>query len=125
MFAWTWRTDPRALKNQEISKMVNMKNSMVHTNLNLIQYFSIFWQKKCKKFVFLEKNQNLGYFFLIIRKFKIKWKKKKKKKNVPRAIYSLYDKSKNLDFPWPYFSSYLVWKTAKNPPNWKAKKSLI
>ena len=27
-------TDPRALKNQEISKMVNMKNSMVHTNLN-------------------------------------------------------------------------------------------
>ena len=35
MFAWTWRIDPRALKNQEISKMVNMKNSMVHTNLNV------------------------------------------------------------------------------------------
>ena len=27
------RTDPRAIKNQEISKMVNIKNSMVHTNL--------------------------------------------------------------------------------------------
>ena len=35
---------------------------------NLISYFSNFWQKSAKNVFFLEKNQNFGSFFVIIRK---------------------------------------------------------
>ena len=43
IFAWTWRTDPHALKNQEISKMVNMKKSMVHTNRKGMIFLRPLW----------------------------------------------------------------------------------
>ena len=47
------RTDPRALKNQEISKMVNMKKSMVHTNLKYQQGSNPTYQTKLNVVTFL------------------------------------------------------------------------
>ena len=65
---------------------------------NLISYFSNFLTKKCKKCVFLEKkSQNFGSFFFIIQK-NLRLGEKTNKKSVPRAKYSLHDKSNNLDF---------------------------
>ena len=73
---------------------------------NLI--FFKFLTKKCKKFIFLEKNLNFGFFLIIWKKLRLGEKtKQKKKKNVPRAKYSLYDKSNNLDFRWPLF--LVIW----------------
>ena len=48
-------------------------------------------------------------------------KKKKKKKNIP-ALYSLHDKSNNLDFPWALFE-LIGLKNCQKPSKLKSKKN--
>ena len=53
--------------------------------------------------------------------FKIRWKNNNKKKKTFLELNILYMIKVTIQIFCDHFSSYLVWKTAKNPPNWKVK----
>ena len=63
-----------------------------------VQKMHFSWKKSKFLLFFLNNSKNL--------RLGEKTKQKKKKKNVPRAKYSLHDKSNNLDFPWLLFELF-------------------